>query len=646
MKYYPLLCLFFLFNQLVFAQNDKLSDVTVEELQKSKSDIESDAPAEYIHRKANYTIELSPSGYFYLRVKIQYKIKIYSKEGYEYANFKLRIPAKKDRTESYYEKAITYNLVDDKIVATPLERADEVYEDNRNEFETLNIMMPNVKEGSVIVFNYEYINYNLSSLPKWYFQHQVPIQNSELVLVIPEYYRYNIHSLPHENLRFEDKFSQNPMGYNQLETTYQLKNAPSVKDEAYVSNISNYIPSVKYELSVSRNRFSGEFTNHEEKWDDIAKRIYERDDFAKQMEDKSYFKKDLKKYLETNLGKYETIEAVFNFVKQRMNWNEYVGAFTQLGLKEAYKQKLGNCADINLMLVAMLRSQGVKAYPVISSTRSNGVGYFPNVWAYNYILAAVQTPKGVYLYDATSKNSASQVIPVRSLNWKGRMIYENGWSDEIDMMPIQMSKLAINGVFEIDFNGGINGKYRTQRTDYHAFTYRENFGSLSTEAQMERLEKELNNAEISQLSIQNMKDVYQPLVEEVTFSKPIGADIIADKIYFKPMLMFGVESNPFKTGKRDFPIDFVFPNEQKQMLSIKIPEGYEIDFLPKSIVIDFPDQLMGFKYQISTINNTIQVSQILQFNQAVIPSEYYPAVKDFFSKIVEKNSEQLVLKKI
>jgi hypothetical protein len=55
---------------------------------------------------------------------------------------------------------------------------------------------------------------------------------------------------------------------------------------------------------------------------------------------------------------------------------------------------------------------------------------------------------------------------------------------------------------------------------------------------------------------------------------------------------------------------------------------------------------MGFKYQISTINNTIQVSQILQFNQAVIPSEYYPAVKDFFSKIVEKNSEQLVLKKI
>jgi hypothetical protein len=644
MKFLSFLFLFF-YSDLTLSSQE-LVHVTLEELQKTHSDIEPDASAEYIYRKAKYTIELSPSGYFYLRVQIENKIKIYSKEGYKYANFQLRVPAKKNRTESYYNEAITYNLVDGKIEASPLEKADEVYEDKHDESETLNIMMPNVKEGSVIVFNYEYINYNLYSLPKWFFQYQIPIQNSELILKIPEYYRYNIHSLPHENLRFEDKFITNPLGFSELETTYRLINAPSIKEEAYVSNISNYVPSVKYQLSISRNRFTGEFTNFEEKWDDVAKRIYERDNFPEQLNEKNYFQKDLKKFIAENTDKYDVTEAVFNFVKQRMNWNEYVGAFTQLGLKEAYKQKIGNCGDINLMLVAMLRSQGMKAYPVISSTRSNGIGYFPHVSAYNYVLAAVQTPKGIFLYDATSKNASAQIIPIRTINWFGRIIYENGWSDQVDMKPVQMSKQITNGMFEMDLNGSISGKYRSQNTDYYAFLYRENYGALSSEAHIERLEKELNNVNIQQFSIQNMKDVYEPLIEEISFSKPNGADIIAGKIYLNPTLMFGVQNNPFKSEKRDFPIDFVFPNEQKMMFTFKIPEGYEIEFLPKSLVLEFQDQMLSFKYQISAVNNSIQLSQTLQFNQAVIPAEYYSEVKNFFSKMVEKNNEKVVLKKI
>jgi hypothetical protein len=38
-----------------------------------------------------------------------------------------------------------------------------------------------------------------------------------------------------------------------------------------------------------------------------------------------------------------------------MNWNEKMGYYTDLGVKKAYTEKVGNVADINLMLVSMLR---------------------------------------------------------------------------------------------------------------------------------------------------------------------------------------------------------------------------------------------------------------------------------------------------
>lgn len=127
--------------------------------------------------------------------------------------------------------------------------------------------------------------------------------------------------------------------------------------------------------------------------------------------------------------------AILNYVKSNIKWNNYLGYGCEKGVRKAYKEKIGNCADINLMLTAMLGYSGLQAHPVLISTRSNGINFFPSTEGFNYVIAGVETPTGIALLDATDEFSTINVLPLRDLNWIGRLIRKDGTSETVDLMP-------------------------------------------------------------------------------------------------------------------------------------------------------------------------------------------------------------------
>lgn len=90
--------------------------------------------------------------------------------------------------------------------------------------------------------------------------------------------------------------------------------------------------------------------------------------------------------------------------------------------QKAYTDKTGNVAEINLMLTSMLRYAGLEANPVLISTRSNGIAYYPTIAAFNYVVSAVDISGELVLLDATEKYSNINVLPFRDLNWIGRLV--------------------------------------------------------------------------------------------------------------------------------------------------------------------------------------------------------------------------------
>ena len=160
-------------------------------------------------------------------------------------------------------------------------------------------------------------------------------------------------------------------------------------------------------------------------------------------------------------------------MKSTIKWNKYTGYDCDLGVKKAYKEKTGNIGDINLMLTAMLRYAGLTANPVLVSTRSNGIALFPNRTAFNYVIALVETPNGNVLLDASDKYSVPNVLPIRTLNWNGRLIRKDGTSEEVDLMPKRSSNDMVFMNYSIDADGKVTGKTRRQCTDYSALITRD-----------------------------------------------------------------------------------------------------------------------------------------------------------------------------
>jgi len=226
------------------------------------------------------------------------------------------------------------------------------------------------------------------------------------------------------------------------------------------------------------------------------------------------------------------------------------------------------------------------------------------------------------------------------------LIRKDGTSIEVDLMPKAPSNDVVMMNYEINANGEVSGKLKRQRTDYNAIIFRGNTKNIKEDTYLEKLENENDKIEISDYSRTNEKDLKLPILENFSFSGSNFSEIIGGSIYVNPMLFFTVTQNPFKQENREYPVDYGFPFVDKYNISIKIPEGYKVESLPTSILLNMEDNLGGFKFMISTTGNVIQLVMTHQINSPIIVADYYPMLKEFYQKMIEKQNEKIVLKKV
>ncbi|WP_298394437.1 DUF3857 domain-containing protein [Flavobacterium sp.] len=660
---------FILGMQINFAQKRELGAVTVDELKETVHPKDSSAVAAVLFEKGKTYFEYSQEDGFFVITEVQAKIKIYKKEGYDYANKSVRFYVGNSTKETVsFSKAVSYNLVNGQIEKTKLKSEGEFTENINKFWSRKKITMPNVKEGTIIEFKYEIKTPFISTFPEWSFQNDIPVNYSEYQTLIPEYYGYNVYrkgslqpveiknivsktvatsdrNLVKNGAAIKYERSMNSFTYSEQVVTYKLENVPALKEEAFVNNIDNYRASIYHELASKRLPQSvAEF--YSATWEDVTKKIYENDDFGTQLTKSNYFEEDVNAITKDLGTREEKIAVLLNFVQNRMTWNQFSGYYCDGGVKKAYQDKTGNAAEINLMLVAMLRHIGLDANPVLVSTRSNGIPLFPSRSAFNFVIASVVTDNGVTLMDATSKISRPNVLPLYDLNWFGRLVKKDGTSEMLDLMPKALSDDVINMLVTIDAEGVVTGKVKEQYFDYAALSYRDKYLGLTRESYLENLEKRHQGLEVSEFELTNDKILSEPVIEKYTIKNSNLVEKIGDKLYFEPLLYFTQAENPFKQENREYPVDFSFPFKDKYMVNITIPEGYQIESLPKSAAFSMANNYGAYSMNLSNTDKNIQVVVSFTVNTSIIPSEDYETLKEFFKVLIEKQNEKIVLKKI
>ncbi len=655
----------------IIAQDFKYGKVSKEELEEKYYPLDSSANAAVLYKNRQTYFDYQQNIGFMVITEIHERIKIYNKEGFDWASKNINYyNSSSDKEKIIGLKATTYNIENNKIVETDLSKKDVFDQESNKYWSQQKFTMPNIKEGCVLEWNYKIIS-PFKRIEDLQFQYEIPVKKIEAKIEIPEYFVYNRRHKGYYPITSNEEtkgstislfdrtreggdsrqrnvtstVTETKVNYITKLEYYNATNIPAMIEEAYVSNLDNYKTAIQYEYSELHWPHEP-IKYYTTSWENVVKTIYDNFDFSSEIYKSNHFSEDLNLVLAASPTDSQKITGILELVKSKIKWNDYNGLSKFNGTKKAYKEGIGNVADVNLNLVSMLNKAGFKANPVILSTKSNGIPIFPTIDGFNYVIAAIEVDNDLILLDATEEYSIPNVLPSRDLNWQGRILRENGSSAWVALTPSKPSET--NSKMSIVFNdqGIIEGVKRTQYNNLNALNYRNKYAKIKDDDIISKVEAENGTMEILDFRITNKNEIYKPIIEMYKFSSEDLSEKIGDKIYFKPLFFDALTKNPFKLEKRDYPIDFGTPFLVDNMVSIEIPEGYVVESFPENIAIGLRENYGTYRFNIKIEKNMINVYSLLQISTPIFPSTNYDEIKEFYKMIVNKNLEQIVLKKV
>lgn len=658
------------FLNISVAQNYKFGKVSKEELLQKEHPTDPTADAAVLYRETKTDFQYTQDSGWYMVTDYFERIKIYTKEGFDKANATIDLYKDDGEDKLIGLKGFTYYLGADGNVQEVKLKSDGIFEEESSKYVTqTKITMPDVREGCVIEYKYTINSPFIFNIDEFRFQETIPVDKVKVLFSTPEYFVYKTHQRGWVPYKIDSESRERTMSYRQTEQqdsksfgigipqtstrevkfkqdtyTVELDNVPALKEEAFVGNLNNYTTALQFEMSyidIPGVPLKTYATN----WEDVSKSIYRISEFGTELERKNYFEDDINNLL-TGVNKPEEKAArIFSYVLNKMNWNGYNGFYTNEGVKNAYKKGSGNVADINLMLMAMLRYAKLDANPVLVSTKAHGIPLFPTRNGFNYVIAAVDFPQGTLLLDATNKDAEIGVLKSNILNWQGRVIKENGTSGWVSLSSVVPAVKSAMVNVEINPDMSVTGKTKNRFTGNYAFQYRTEYKNLNEDAQRKEVEKNSNQAELSNLHFENLSTVGEPVSLEYDFEALDAVEDVAGKLYFSPMVFMATKETPFKSETRQYPVDYGYPMKNRYIINIALPEGYKVESMPENAVYNLGENMGSYRYLISQTGNKLQLSVEFAMNQSFIAADEYSNLKKFYELLIAKENEKVVLSK-
>lgn len=660
MKKLPLICalmLMHMFQLQLTAQTQKVKfrKIPAELLEQKTHPLDSQADAAILYQYCRVYYALT-NGWFDTHTYVHKRIKIYNQDGMGWADFAIPYYAEGNFVKF---KAYTYNLEEGKVVETKLENDNFNTEEFNKVFKRRKFAMPAVSPGSVIDIEYEISEPSSISLQSFYLQEEIPVDFVEYEVEIPKYYTFNksVKGLPLPVTRKNDSRTGVIPGSGGSQTgndnyaiyvdIYTASNVPALKEEPFVPSMNNYRTSINYELSYIQGS-SGKITNFSNTWDNIAQLLMESEDFGRQMELRL---NELNPLVEQwmLLPAEERVNAVYYYVRDNYNWNEYYGGLAEKGLKKLLDEKSGNSGDINLLLINLLKKVEVDVLPCVLSTTDRGflnVSY-PSLAQINYVIAAQKTKDGYSFLDATNKYLDAGFLPKHTLNLDGIIVTTDKKGIKIPLTNPNKGVVATNVLCGITDDLMIKGQVKSTHTQYDASMARSVYYEEEKQGgYLKSFHDRYPGLEITNHTIEGADSLKPIITERYDFELEGQIEEAGDLIYLNPMLIWQDKINYLKSETREFPVFYHSMGTEKYMISIKLPENYQVESLPKAVRLALPNGLGTFTYSVSVTGQNLTIQYLYIKTEAIIPPTEYQALKNLLTLMIDKQAEKVVLKRV
>lgn len=593
---------------------------------------------------------------FRLTYTYETKIKVLKSEGTSYAD--VSIPYYEDESRSSMKETVTsidasaYNLEKGKTVRTKMKR-EFIYKERLNDkYMHVKFSIPNVKVGTVIEYKYKILSDFYFNINDWSAQQSIPTLYTEYNITVPEYFKFNLDVRGTERLETTDESEGVNLSVggqllqcNGRHLCFKGRKLPALHDDNYIWCVSDYSTQVNFELGGLD--FPGAlYRSFTQTWENIDRALLDDSEFGGQLKIRNPFREEM---ASLNLDKLKSTEekicAIYTFLKGKIAWNEEYALYGGKS-KKAVKDGIGNNAEINFILMSMLRDANIPSFPVVMSRRNMGILPYshPSAQKLNTFVVGIANTDSTFVYlDGSVRDGYLNILPPVLMVDRARMIApeRSQWVDLSKTGKNQLRSL-VNATISPD--GKIYGNRNTSYMGQYASAFRRNYRAAKDSAEFI---SELASKENIQISIFNAQGInkFSPQVKEtIIFEKQA---IVNDSfIYLNPLIFLHTEKNPFTQAERKLPVEYPFTDQIVLFVNLTLPEGYTIDELPKPLQIKTEDGQGMCRYMLNQQENKLAINYTFLFNKLLyLPTEYI-GLQNFWKIIAEKNNETIVLKKL
>ena len=639
----------------------KFGKISPAELKTKFYSIDSNASSVIVADIGSSEIAGNMKGWFSIEFRHFRRIHILNQKAYDLANVEIFLYKDGNDEERLLNlKAHTYNLENGKVVETKVDVKSSVYKSMLDKNHIVQkFTFPAIKEGSIIEYEYTISSDFIFNLQPWKFQGDHPVLWSEYEVSIPEFFYYVF--LQHGDFKKTQKTRQ------QSFRVTDTRNAVSSTSESFVAVINDYRMIMKNILPLNEESFTSTLANHTAKiefqlaeyrsplvpqnimgdWEDVCETLLADENFGGQLnKDNNWMNDELKIALGNAANDEEKMKNIYKFLRDNFTCTNYNRLYADQPLKNVLKNRKGSEAEINLLLVAMLRKIDANADPVMLSTKSHGYAYsnYPIMERFNYVVCRLKINDKIIYLDASKSQLGFGRLHWECYNGHARVINEEATPVEFFSDSLTERKVTSLMLFSNE-KGEIIGVLDQTPGYYESYDIRNGIKEKGLNEYIKEVEKDLP----TDIEIKNYRiDLLEKLDEQIQINYNIKLDIEKkDVIYLDPMFGEGFSENPFASEQRTYPVEMPYAFDEIYVLRMDLPNGYEVDELPASTKVNFDEKGKSyFEYIVENAGTTIQLRSRIKMHRSYFLPDEYKILHDFFSLIVSKHNEKIVLKKI
>jgi transglutaminase-like putative cysteine protease len=571
------------------------------------------------------------------------RIKLLSPGGYSLATVSL-VYDPRNRVQAVAEiRGQTHiRQPDGSVRRVALERNSIFTENLQDGRRRVTFTLPALEPGAVFEYSYRFSSTDPIFLPDWYFQDSEPVLWSEFRVEHPGTigYAFVTRSTRPFALR-TDETARRP-GLELRLRRWVAENVPALREEPFMTTSEDYLQMVKGQLVEFAT--PGRVVRVLKTWEELASVLAEHASFGRLLNAPRAVRRQAEEVAGQLTEPEEKARAVYDYVRTRVVWDGRLEILADNTPARVLEVRRGNAAEINLLLVAMLRQVGLDAEGALVSTRDHGsvIEQFPIITQFNLAVAAVRLGDSWVLLDATDPNRPFGLLPSAALN--GRAWVAARRPQWVNITPAMSThNLHLDG--EVTADGALVGTLRSERAGYSGVDARYELVEYGVEGYVGlHLLGGAAGLDVSDVAIEHADYPSQPLVTTANVRLDGYLQSIGDleMIHVKPLMREG--ESPFTRTTRTFPVDFAYPRVEEFSAEIRLPAGAVVAELPPYAFFVVPNRGGVYERKLEVRDGVMYVTVKRAVLRARFEPTEYGAVRDFFDRVAAAERDVIVLR--